>query len=480
MRERKALLDALQDAEENKFDILVIHRLSRFGRCAKDLLNNHERLKKSGIELRSLKESIDFSNPYGKAMLTMLSAIAELEREIIAENTIENRIALANKNIPASGKLPYGRTYENGEWGIDKEKKKNMEWAAQRYAIEGESIEILAKKLDMNRTGLLRTLKWRCGKVWKVKFKDEKIEMKVPSLLDDKMINAIHRKAEANKTCTHGHIKNKYLLSRVILCGHCGYAMFGQTDSRGNRYYRHFKKGKNECKDFSSFIPANNIEEAALSHLVSMYENEEKIEKAIRATIPNRKEIKKLRTERDVYEKSLIKLQKEKENLLRAIRKGIVSDEDAEKDMNKIKEREELLTNDIAKINPQIEVEDHTLEDIELIKDIARYALGAFSLDTFEGKKELIQTAFNGKGKKGERLGVYIFKDSRGDLCYTIKGAFQEKITGKLPFTLSMEEEFARLPINPEYESITLNKKKSNHKKNDKLKVRSLNLYLNR
>ena len=54
---RAELIRMLRDASENKFNCLIIHRLSRFGRNARELLNNVEELKHHDIKLISLKET---------------------------------------------------------------------------------------------------------------------------------------------------------------------------------------------------------------------------------------------------------------------------------------------------------------------------------------------------------------------------------------------------------------------------------------
>ncbi len=251
VKERPALRQFLKDTQNGNFNYLVITRLSRLGRNARELFNNVEVLKRAGIELRSIKENIDLSTPVGRAMFGMLGIIAELEREVIGENTIENRLARAkNDNIPTSGNLPYGRSYDKKtKWGLVEGIKEKIQSIAQRY-IDGHSIEILAKEMEMHPSNLLKILKYRCSNKWVVSFKGEKVKMDVPPLLDDEMIKSVHKRAEANNTYTHGHIKNKYLFSRVIFCGDCGYAMFGQTDRRGWRSYRHFKKGKLNAKTF--------------------------------------------------------------------------------------------------------------------------------------------------------------------------------------------------------------------------------------
>ncbi len=65
VKERHALLQCLDDGQDGKFDVLVIYRLSRFGRNARELLNNYDELKKVGVQLWSISEGIDFSSRYG-------------------------------------------------------------------------------------------------------------------------------------------------------------------------------------------------------------------------------------------------------------------------------------------------------------------------------------------------------------------------------------------------------------------------------
>ena len=56
---RKGLQDLMKDAKKRKFDVMVIHKLSRFARNAMDLLNKVDELKKFKIKLVSIKEKIE-------------------------------------------------------------------------------------------------------------------------------------------------------------------------------------------------------------------------------------------------------------------------------------------------------------------------------------------------------------------------------------------------------------------------------------
>lgn len=70
-------------------DILVIDSFSRLSRSTKDLLDLVERLTAMGVHLVSLKENLDTTTATGKLMLTMLSALSQFERDLIAERTID-------------------------------------------------------------------------------------------------------------------------------------------------------------------------------------------------------------------------------------------------------------------------------------------------------------------------------------------------------------------------------------------------------
>lgn len=65
----------------------MVWRLDRLGRSLKQLIETVTLLGERGIELRSLKESIDTTTPTGKLMFHIIAAIAEFERDVISERT---------------------------------------------------------------------------------------------------------------------------------------------------------------------------------------------------------------------------------------------------------------------------------------------------------------------------------------------------------------------------------------------------------
>jgi len=96
---RPQLAKLTADAHRRRFDAVVVWKFDRFARSVSHLLRALETFKALGIEFVSLSEQVDTSTPTGRMIFTVLGAVAELERSLIAE-----RVRAGLRNARAKGK----------------------------------------------------------------------------------------------------------------------------------------------------------------------------------------------------------------------------------------------------------------------------------------------------------------------------------------------------------------------------------------
>ena len=108
------MLNDIQDCKDGVSYVLVF-KLSRFGRNAADVLNSLQLMQDFGVNLICVEDGIDSSKDAGKLMISVLSAVAEIERENIRTQTMAGREQKAREGKWNGGFAPYGYSLENGD-----------------------------------------------------------------------------------------------------------------------------------------------------------------------------------------------------------------------------------------------------------------------------------------------------------------------------------------------------------------------------
>jgi DNA invertase Pin-like site-specific DNA recombinase len=82
---RPALDKMMDDARRHRFDVLLVWSIDRLARSTKHLLQVLDELSSLGVQFLSQREAIDTEGPLGRAIVVIVSAMAELERCVIIE-----------------------------------------------------------------------------------------------------------------------------------------------------------------------------------------------------------------------------------------------------------------------------------------------------------------------------------------------------------------------------------------------------------
>jgi DNA invertase Pin-like site-specific DNA recombinase len=138
---RPGLDELLHDARRGQFDVLLVWAFDRLARSVKHFLEVLDELTHLQIEFISFRENVDTSGPLGRAMIVIIGAIAELERNLIVE-----RVRAGMRRARLEGQR-IGRPRIN----VDRE-------GILRDRARGRSLSELAKTYGTSRASVVRVL----------------------------------------------------------------------------------------------------------------------------------------------------------------------------------------------------------------------------------------------------------------------------------------------------------------------------------
>ena len=127
----------LADIENGlEVDYVLVYKLSRFGRNAADILNSLALIQSYGVELICVEEGIDSSQTSGKLLISVLSAVAEIERENILEQTMNGRKEKARQGGWNGGPAPYGYSLKDNKLIIDEKESEIIKTIYHKFLYE--------------------------------------------------------------------------------------------------------------------------------------------------------------------------------------------------------------------------------------------------------------------------------------------------------------------------------------------------------
>jgi len=259
---------------------VLVFKLSRFGRNAADVLSTLQTMQDFGVNLICVEDGIDSSKDAGKLIISVLSAVAEIERENIRVQTMEGRFQKAREGKWNGGFAPYGYKLVNGMLEINEEEAAAIRVIFDQYLntntgangitkyLEDHGIRKLARQNGKNPlfdSALIRKILRNpvyCGKIAYGRRKTEKVhgtrndyhlvEQDNYILVDglhDAIISPedwekaqIKLAAQAKKYEKVNKAKDTrtHLLSGIVKCPVCGAGMYSNVSikhkSDGTRY----------------------------------------------------------------------------------------------------------------------------------------------------------------------------------------------------------------------------------------------------
>jgi len=247
----------LADIRSGHITGLVFSKLARLARNTKELLEFAEIFRNEKADLVSLAEQIDTSTPAGRLFFTIISAMAQWEREEISSRVAASVPIRAEMGKPLGGQASFGYRWENKQLVID-EREAPVRRLVYEIFKECQRKKTTADKLNMlgyrTRNGsrfsdttvdrLLRDTTARGirlanytksmgeGKTWKVKPKEEWVQLPCPAVIPDELwleCNAVLDEQKRRRVKIGRLSEN--LLAGIVKC-QCGIPMYVYANSK--------------------------------------------------------------------------------------------------------------------------------------------------------------------------------------------------------------------------------------------------------
>ncbi|HGD6082336.1 TPA: FGGY-family carbohydrate kinase [Streptococcus agalactiae] len=361
----------MEDIKSGKDGVsfVLVFKLSRFARNAADVLSTLQIMQDYGVNLICVEDGIDSSKDAGKLMISVLSAVAEIERENIRIQTMEGRIQKAREGKWNGGFAPYGYKLEDGKLFINEEEAVAIRTIFDQYVnttiganglskyLENHGIRKIPRQNGKNPlfdAGLIRKIlknpvyngKIAFGRRTLEKVHGTRNEYKQVEQDEYLISEGIHEAIVSDEVWQAAQVKLKsqakkyehvnkgkdirtHLLSGIVKCPICGVGMFGNKCTKkkkdGTKYKDFYYYG---CKHrqmirghkctFSKQIREELLDDAVAEVIVKIVSNP-KFASMMQEKINMKVDTSEIEKEIDNYQKELRKSHSTKFKLIEEI-----------------------------------------------------------------------------------------------------------------------------------------------------------------
>ena len=327
----------ISDSFKKKFDYVLVYKLDRFSRNRYDSVINKTILKKNNVKLLSACENITDS-PEGIILESLLEGMNEYYSAELSQKIKRGVEESLKKRHYLGGVETFGYEIKNKEFIVKEFEAEIVKEIFTRYS-NGERLQDIIlylkehgiknkKNKDFNTPSITRLLKNK-KYIGIFHYGGKDYEEYLPAIIDKTLFEKVQMTMKNNKKLPPKESEN-YILSGKLYCGECNSLMYGESGyGRSNKKYCYYKcdgKKKNKVKCKNIAYNKDKLENVVIELTQNYILNKETRDDIITNILKLNSEDILKDTEKESLESKIKQLNKEIENLIKAIKQGIVSE----------------------------------------------------------------------------------------------------------------------------------------------------------
>ncbi len=232
--ERPAMRQLIEDVKRGQIGAVVVYKLDRLSRSQKDTLYLIEDVfNPHGVAFTSLNENLDTATPMGRAMLGIMSAFAQLERETIRERTRMGMKERVKEGLwMGGGRTPFGYDYDRTRGVLVPNSDAQTVRKIYELYLAGYSAARIADMVGMKHDKQVRDILTRRSNTGVIHYNGAEYKGQHEPIIDEetfqKTMDMMRDRADRRI------LTSDRLLTGLTYCGRCGARM---------RYQKWGKKG---------------------------------------------------------------------------------------------------------------------------------------------------------------------------------------------------------------------------------------------
>ncbi len=427
MEQRSEGARLLTDAKAGRFTTVLVKKVNRLGRDTRHILNALAELESYGVQVKSMEEPLDTSEPAGRLFFTMLSGFAEFDRNNILKQSMEGAERAARNGGWLGGLPPYGYRVvgekRNARLVIAEDTIPDIGLSEAdvvrlifRVAVEERvSCRVIADRLNQqgiptayysagiahrkSRSGRPASGLWSPARVRNILTSTvykgihqygkrdargqtgrEVIEREVPAIVGVEVWERAQEVLRKNLVFSSRNAKRCYLLRGLIKCGVCGLTYVGTAGSDGRIYYRCIARdqrrgiyGARGCKCPSKGIAAREIEAVVWSDIEGFLRDPGDVIRALTARMRGQEtDAATFRDEAAEARQTLQGLTKERDTVLTLFRKNRIDEDVLDHQLDLIQQEERELKDRIETLEERARGAEAASAQLQSVEGLLR------------------------------------------------------------------------------------------------------------